>query len=494
MTDIRPAAVVVLAAGEGKRMHSSVPKVLHRMAGRPLLDHVLRAVDRLSPAHTVVVVGHGREQVIGHLAAEWPHVTIAIQDQQLGTGHATRTALDVLASSGVTATDLAALGPVLVLYGDAPLLTSESLERLLDADAEVGVLTAAVADPAGYGRIVRDSGTGEVLAIVEHREADAEQLAIAEINSGVYTIEPVFLAAALERLSKDNSQDEEYLTDVVAIAKRDGLRVVAVLTSDADEILGVNDRAQLAGLSALLRDRIVDAAARSGVTFQDPRTTWVDVDVELEPDATILRNTELLGSTRIASGATVGPDSTLRDVVVGAGARVRSTTADSAEIGAGAEVGPFTYLRPGTVLGKGSKAGAYVEIKASTVGAGSKVPHLSYVGDASIGVGTNIGAATVFVNFDGEAKHRTTVGDHVRIGSDSMLVAPLTIGDGAYTAAGSVITDDVPPGAMAVARGRQRSILGWVQRRRPGSASALAAEAAQTSRSTDSTNGEESHQ
>jgi bifunctional UDP-N-acetylglucosamine pyrophosphorylase/glucosamine-1-phosphate N-acetyltransferase len=493
VTEIRPAVVVVLAAGEGKRMHSSVPKVLHRMAGRPLLDHVLRAADRLSPAHTVVVVGHGREQVIAHLAAEWPHVTIAIQEQQLGTGHAARTALDVLASSGVTATDLAALGPVLVLYGDAPLLTSESLKRLL-ADADVGVLTAVVADPAGYGRIVRDSGTGEVLAIVEHREADAEQLAIAEINSGVYTIEPVFLTAALERLSKDNSQGEEYLTDVVAIAKRDGLRVVGVLTSDADELLGVNDRAQLAGLSALLRDRIVDAAARSGVTFQDPRTTWVDVDVELEPDATILRNTELLGNTRIASGATVGPDSTLRDVVVGAGARVRSTTAAAAEIGAGAEVGPFTYLRPGTVLGKGSKAGAYVEIKASTVGAGSKVPHLSYVGDASIGVGTNIGAATVFVNFDGEAKHRTTVGDHVRIGSDSMLVAPLTIGDGAYTAAGSVITDDVPPGALAVARGRQRSILGWVQRRRPGSASALAAEAAQTSRSTDSTNGEESHQ
>ncbi len=497
MTDLRPSAVVVLAAGEGKRMRSALPKVLHPIAGRPLLDLVLRAAAELVPAHLVVVVGHGRDQVVAHLSSGWPDVTVAVQAEQLGTGHAAREALAALSAKGTTPDVLAALGPVVLCYGDAPLLTVDSLRRLLAAEGEVRVLTAEVADPNGYGRVLRNAITDDVEAIVEQRDATVAELEVTEINSGVYAFEPNFLAEALGQLSRDNSQGEEYLTDVVSIARRSGRRVVAVRSHAPEEILGVNDRAQLAEVAALLRDRLVGDWARSGVTFQDPRTTWLDVDVDLAPDSTVLRNTQLLGSTKLATGACVGPDTTLRNVQVGEGARVRSTTADSAEIGANAEVGPYTYLRPGTVLGAGSKAGAYVEIKASTVGAGSKVPHLSYVGDATIGAGTNIGAATVFVNYDGVSKHRTVVGDHVRIGSDTMLVAPVTIGDGAYTAAGSVIVEDVPPGAMAVARGRQRSILGWVLRRRPGTESAAAAIAAGGKPSghipTETNNGEESH-
>lgn len=468
MTDRTPATVVVLAAGEGKRMKSALPKVMHEVSGLPLIAHVLRALAPLELGRTVVVIGHGRDQVRDYLAAEWPEVQTAVQEEQLGTGHAALVGLD-------DPTD----GRVLVLPGDVPLVTTATLLELLAAPAPVVALTAELADPSGYGRIVRTAG--EFSAIVEHRDATPEQLAIQEVNAGVYAFDARVLRDALGRVGRANSQGEQYLTDVIALARADGLPVIAIPATDPDEILGVNDRLQLADVAARHRDRLVAQWARVGVAFEDPRTTWLDVDVELEPDSSVLRNTALRGRTRVAAGACVGPDSTLCDVEVGRGARVRCTTAEGAVIGADAQVGPYTYLRPGTVLGAGSKAGAYVEIKASTVGDGSKVPHLSYVGDATIGVGTNIGAATVFVNYDGQEKHRTVVGDHVRIGSDTMLVAPVNIGDGAYTAAGSVIVEDVPPGAMAVARARQRSVLGWVKRKRPGSASAAAAAAAEGS-------------
>ena len=325
--------------------------------------------------------------------------------------------------------------------------------------------------------MLRDPGTGLVTAIVEHKDADESQREVREINSGVYAFDDRALREALGRLTTDNVQGEEYLTDVLGLHVAAGAVVAAVIADNPDEILGVNDRVQLAHVGALLRDRTNAAWMRSGVTIADPATTWIDADVVLERDCVIERNTALHGRTSIATGAVVGPDCELTSVVVLEGASVVRTHGSESEIGPGATVGPFSFLRPGTVLGARGKIGAYVEAKNAVIGAGSKVPHLSYVGDVEIGEGSNIGAATVVVNYDGVAKHRTTVGNHVRIGSDTMLVAPVTIGDGAYTAAGSVITDDVPPGAMAVGRARQRNVEGWVERKRPGSPAAVAAQA-----------------
>ena len=466
--------VVVLAAGEGKRMRSATPKVLHEIGGRSLVGHALAAVAGIAPDRVIVVVGHGREQVGAHLALVAPDARSVVQEQQNGTGHAVRVALQA-AAPDVT-------GTVLVVCGDVPLLRTQTLSDLLaahrDAGAAVTVLTAVVPDPTGYGRIVRDDG-GTLAAIVEQRDATPVQQLLAEINSGVYAFDGVMLREALGKLSSDNSQGEEYLTDVVAIARGAGTTVATSTTADHHEILGVNDRIQLAELGRLLNDRMLAEHMRAGVTVIDPASTWIDVGVSIEPDVTIRQNTQLHGRTAIATGADVGPNSTLTDTVVGAGATVLACHATDAEIGPGATIGPFTYLRPGTRLGAKTKAGAFVEIKNSTVGTGSKVPHLSYVGDGDIGEGSNIGCATVFVNYDGVEKHRTVVGDHVRVGSDTMLVAPVTLGAGSYTAAGSVIIKDVPPGALAVARGTQRNIDNWVIRKRAGTKAAAAAEAAQ---------------
>jgi bifunctional UDP-N-acetylglucosamine pyrophosphorylase / glucosamine-1-phosphate N-acetyltransferase len=460
VTDARPAAVVVLAAGEGTRMRSrTTPKVLHELAGRSMLGHVVAAARELDPQHLVVVVGHAREQVTAHLADLDPAATAVVQEQQNGTGHAVRVALQGL--------DLA--GAVVVVPGDAPLLTGATLRRLVEHHAHVGaattLLTARMPDPTGYGRVVRDDA-GAVRAVVEHKDADDDVRRIDEVAVSVYAFDAAHLRDALGRLSTDNAQGEEYLTDVVGLHVDAGLAVAAHVAPDATETMGVNDRVQLAEARRLLNARLVERAMREGATVVDPATTWLDVDVVVEPDVLVQPGTQLLGATVVRAGAHVGPDTTLRATEVGEDARVVRTHADGARIGPRADVGPFTYLRPGTVLGAGSKAGAYVEIKASEVGEGSKVPHLSYVGDATIGAGSNVGAATVFVNYDGERKHHTTVGDGVRIGSDTMLVAPVRVGDGAYTAAGSVITDDVPAGALGVGRAKQRNIEGWVARKR----------------------------
>ena len=469
---VRPCVVIILAAGEGKRMKSRLPKVLHPIAGRSLLGHVIEAAAHTEPEHVSVVIGHGREQVAAHLAEVAPWVLTVVQEEQRGTGHAVRIALEDLTSRGARLE-----GPVVVVTGDTPLLTGETLSGLLGAhEGACTVLTARMDDPSGYGRIVR-TGSG-VTAIVEDRDATDEQRSIDEINSGMYVFDAQALQASIDRLGTDNAQGEEYLTDVVEIMTGEGLSVTAYVAPDPDDIRGVNDRVQLAQAAAIMRDRINERWMREGVTMADPSSVWIDVDVELEPDVTLLPQTVLRGPTAIASGSSVGPGTTLVSCEVGAGAEVIHTWAELAVIGPAARVGPFTFLRPGTVLGAGARAGAYVEIKNSQVGEGAKVPHLSYVGDAEIGEGTNIGAATVFVNYDGQDKHRTVVGRDVRIGSDSMLVAPVEIGDGAYTAAGSVITDDVPPGAMAVGRAQQRNIEGWVERRRPDSDSARAARAA----------------
>ncbi|MFG2815417.1 bifunctional UDP-N-acetylglucosamine diphosphorylase/glucosamine-1-phosphate N-acetyltransferase GlmU [Streptomyces sp. NPDC004673] len=474
MSAIRPAAVVVLAAGEGTRMKSATPKVLHQICGRSLVGHVLAASRELDPAELVVVVGHAREQVAAHLAEIDPGVRTAVQEQQNGTGHAVRRALEELGGP--------VDGTVVVVCGDTPLLTADTLAALTgthDTDGNaVTVLTAEVPDATGYGRIVRDGASGAVTAIVEHKDATDEQRAIREINSGVFAFDGRLLAQALKEVRTDNSQGEEYLTDVLGILRAAGHRVGASVAGDHREIAGINNRVQLAEARRTLNDRLLTAAMLGGVTVVDPATTWVDVTVGFGRDVVVHPGTQLTGATRIAEDAEVGPNSRLNDTVVGAGARVDNTVADGAVVGEGATVGPYAYLRPGTRLGVKAKIGTYVETKNASIGEGTKVPHLSYVGDATIGDFTNIGAASVFVNYDGESKHHTTVGSHCKTGSDNMFVAPVTVGDGAYTGAGSVITKDVPPGSLAVARGQQRNIEGWVARKRPGSAAAKAAEAA----------------
>jgi bifunctional UDP-N-acetylglucosamine pyrophosphorylase/glucosamine-1-phosphate N-acetyltransferase len=471
-------------------MKSSTPKVLHEVAGRSLVGHVLAAVDQLNPHELVVVVGHGRERVSEHVRASHPHAVLAVQEQQHGTGHAVRIALEQLSEAGIALAE----GPIVVLAGDTPLLTGATLAELVELhesqEAAASVLTAILNDPSGYGRIIRDGDGGRVTRIVEHKDASDDERAVREINSGVYAFRPSSLTSGLARLTTDNVQGEEYLTDVLGHLVGDGDVVVAQIAADPDEILGVNDRVQLAVAGGLLRDRINIGWMREGVTIVDPSTTWIDFTVQLDRDVRIERNTSLHGATRVASNAVVGPDTSLDDCVIAEGAHVFKSHLTQAKIGANATVGPYTFMRPGTELAARAKVGAYVETKNAVIGEGAKVPHLSYVGDAEIGAGTNIGAATITVNYDGVDKHRTVVGDHVRIGSDSMLVAPVTIGDGAYTAAGSVITDDVPAGAMAVGRARQRNIEGWVERKRPNTASAAAAKAAESPRteSTDSSN------
>ncbi|MEU5281536.1 bifunctional UDP-N-acetylglucosamine diphosphorylase/glucosamine-1-phosphate N-acetyltransferase GlmU [Streptomyces asoensis] len=474
MSANRPAAVVVLAAGEGTRMKSAIPKVLHEISGRSLVGHVLAASRELDPENLVVVVGHAREKVTAHLSEIDPAVRTAVQEEQNGTGHAVRMGLEQL-GGGVD-------GTVVVVCGDTPLLTGATLAALAathhaDGNA-VTVLTAEVPDATGYGRIVRDDASGAVTAIVEHKDASEAVLAIREINSGVFAFDGQLLADALKKVRTDNSQGEEYLTDVLGILREAGHRVGASVAADHREIAGINNRVQLSEARRILNDRLLTAAMLSGVTVIDPATTWVDVTVTFEQDAVVHPGTQLLGATHLGEGAEVGPNSRLKDTRVGAGARVNNTVSDGAVLGADASVGPYAYLRPGTRLGAKGKIGTYVETKNASIGEGTKVPHLSYVGDATIGDYSNIGAASVFVNYDGESKHHTTVGSHCKTGSDNMFVAPVTVGDGAYTAAGSVITKDVPPGSLAVARGQQRNIEGWVARKRPGSAAAKAAETA----------------
>ncbi len=466
-----PTAVIVLAAGAGTRMKSKTMKVLHPISGRSMIGHVLHAVAALEPHRVVAVIGNQREQVGPHIQAQLPDALLAVQETQDGTGHAVRIAWEALDPAD-------RVGTVLVAYGDMPLLEGESLRAFAEdhiaAGRGVSILSGVVADPRGYGRVLRDS-SGEVTAIVEQNDATQEQAAVTEINSGILAFDAAFLDSALPRLANDNAKGEYYLTDTVQLARTDGLAVGAFSIDDVVQTEGANDLVQLAWLAKEKNRRILNRWMRDGVTIIDPDTTWVDVDVRLEPDVTILPGVQLLGTTVVAEDAVVGPDCTLKDVEVGEGARVVRTHAELAVIGAGANVGPFSYLRPGTELGVGGKIGAFVETKNSRIGDGAKVPHLSYVGDAEIGEGTNIGAGTVFANYDGVKKHRTVIGRHARTASNNTFVAPVSIGDGAGTGAGTVIREDVPPGALAVSSGPQRNIEGWTLRRRPGTAQADAA-------------------
>ena len=467
----RDSAVVVLAAGAGTRMRSDTPKVLHPLAGRSMLAHALHAVAKAAPHHLVVVVGKDRDQVvpaIAELAGELGRsIDVAVQDQQLGTGHAV--------SCGLTALPSDFAGTVVVTSGDVPLMDAETLADLIAThsgkSAAATVVTTTLPDPTGYGRIVRtpESEGGDLLSIVEQADASPSQLAIAEVNAGVYAFDITALRSALSRLRSDNAQQEQYLTDVISIIRSDGHVVRAKQIDDAMLVAGVNDRVQLAALGTELNRRIVAAHQRTGVTITDPATTWIDIDVTIGRDTVVYPGTQLLGGTRIGGRCQIGPDTTLTDVTVGDEAMVVRTHGSQSSIGGGAAVGPFAYLRPGTVLGAEGKLGAFVETKNSTIGAGTKVPHLTYVGDADIGEHSNIGASSVFVNYDGETKSRTTIGSHVRTGSDTMFVAPVSVGDGAYTGAGTVVREDVPPGALAVSAGSQRNVEGWVARKRPGS-------------------------
>ncbi len=451
-------AAVVMAAGKGTRFRSDLAKVLHAAAGRSLLGHILEAVRPLGLGQVVVVVGHQADDVeAAAVAAGIDGLSVVVQSPQNGTAHAVEVAVP-------------ALGPditkVMVLNGDVPLLTSATLAGLADTPTgQAAMLTAVLDDATGYGRILRSPDDGNVVSIVEHRDATAAQREVREINAGMYALDRDGLEDLLARCGTGNDQGERYLTDVVGLLVERGIPVIGT-TADPDEVAGVNDRAQLAAAAAVLRERHNTRLMADGVSIVDPAATWIDVTVEVGPDTVVLPGCMLEGATRIGVQAVVGPQSHLRDTVVEDGATVRNSVCEDAHVGPDASVGPFTYLRPGARLERGAKTGAYVEVKKSTIGAGSKVPHLSYVGDATLGEGVNFSCGAVTVNYDGTNKHQTVVEDGAFVGCDSMLVAPVTIGAGAFVAAGSTITDDVPADALAVARSRQVVKEGWAAQRR----------------------------
>lgn len=470
-TPDRRLAVVVLAAGQGTRMRSARPKVLHEIAGLPMVAHVLIAARALEPEVLAVVVRHDREAVAAAVLEHAPEAVVVDQDERPGTGRALEVAVTALAGFD---------GDVLVVNGDLPLLDTETLRGLHRSHhahgAAATVLSADFADPAGAGRIVRDPDGG-FLRIVEERDASDEERAIHEGNGGVYVFRTAGLAARLAALGTANAQGEGYITDLIAAAHGDGETVAAIRAPGEEVVAGVNDRAQLAYAARRMNDAIVRRHQLAGVTIVDPLTTWIDATVTIGEDAEIRPNTQLQRATVIERGAVVGPDTTLLDCEVGQGARVNRTDGTLAVIGAGADVGPFAFLRPGTRLGAGGKIGTFVETKNAVIGAGSKVPHLSYIGDTEVGERSNIGANTITANYDGVDKHRTTVGSAVRTGSHNVFVAPVTIGDGAYTGAGTVVRKDVPAGALAVNVAPQRNLEGWVASHRPGTDAARTAAA-----------------
>ncbi|SIS07483.1 bifunctional UDP-N-acetylglucosamine diphosphorylase/glucosamine-1-phosphate N-acetyltransferase GlmU [Microbacterium sp. RURRCA19A] len=466
MTSSTELAVVVLAAGQGTRMRSRTPKILHAVGGRPLVGHVLDTAASLDPARIVVVVRHERDRVAETITELAPGVVIVDQDEVPGTGRAVEAALGALE-------DFA--GDVLVLSGDVPLLETHTLAGLLQAHRSGGtavtLLTAEVDDPQGYGRVIRDDARA-VRRIVEQKDATADEAAVTEINVGVYVFRAAPLRDQLARIGTANAQGEKYLTDVVALLRDAELGVAASVTPDAAAALGVNDRIQLSEAGRTLNARTVRHWQREGVTVVDPATTWIDVTAVLAPDVTLLPNTHVRGATVIAAGATIGPDTSLVDCEVGEDAAITRTDATLAVVEAGATVGPFAYLRPNARVGVNGKVGTFVEVKNSSIGEGSKVPHLSYIGDTEIGRNVNLGAGAITANYDDIAKHRTVIGDEVHSGSHNVFVAPVTIGDGAKTGAGAVIRKDVPAGALALSVAPQRNIEGWVEKNRPGTGAA----------------------
>lgn len=469
MTD-QSLAVIILAAGQGTRMRSAKAKVLHTLGGVSLVGHVLATAEELGAAHILAVVRHERDAVAAVVTAQTPSAIIVDQDEIPGTGRAVEVALAALPA------DFA--GRVVVLSADVPLLDVATLRSLVSVHQHEGnaltMLSARLEQPAGFGRIVR-SPEGAFEGIVEHKDATLEQLAVTEINAGIYVFDAENLRTALAGIGTENAQNEKYLTDAASSIRASGGRIEAVAVNDPWLVAGINDRAQLAAAARELNARIVRGWQLAGVTILDPASTWIDVNATLAEDVELLPGTQIKGATVIARGATVGPDTTLLDCEVGENATIVRTDATLAVIGAGASVGPFAYLRPGTYLGADGKIGTFVETKNSRIGIGSKVPHLSYIGDTEVGEHSNVGAGTITANYDGVNKNRTVVGSHVRTGSHNVFVAPVRIGDGAYTGAGTVVRKDVPAGALAVTVAPQRNMAAWVETNRAGTAAAKAA-------------------
>ena len=466
-------AIVILAAGQGTRMKSRTPKVLHRLGGIPLVGHVLHTAAELGPAHTVVVVRHERDAVVAAVGDLAPEALIADQDEIPGTGRALEVGLEQL-PEGFD-------GVVVVLSADVPLLDAATVRALLEAHRreanQLTLLSAIFDDATGFGRIVRDD-SGAFQSIVEHKDASDAERRIQEINAGVYVFDVVTVRRILAGIGVDNAQGEKYLTDAAERIKAEGGRIDAVAVTDPWLVQGINDRVQLGATAREYNRRILEHWMREGVTIHDPSSTIVEGDVSLARDVELLPGTQLRGATSVAEGAIIGPDTTLVDCEVGADAVVKRADATLSVIGAGATVGPWAYLRPNSIVGAGGKIGTFVETKNSTIGPGSKVPHLSYIGDTEVGESSNVGAGTITANYDGVNKHRTTVGSNVRTGSHNVFVAPVTIGDGAYTGAGTVVRKDVPAGSLAINVAPQRNIDGWVTKNRAGTAAAEAAERA----------------
>ncbi|GAW29854.1 MULTISPECIES: bifunctional UDP-N-acetylglucosamine diphosphorylase/glucosamine-1-phosphate N-acetyltransferase GlmU [unclassified Carboxydocella] len=450
-------AAVILAAGKGTRMKSRLPKVLHPVGGQPMVSHVMAACRTAGAQPVVLVIGHGAEQVQATLGPEQIYVE---QKEQLGTGHAVMQAETVLRDFE---------GDILVVCGDTPLLRGETLAALAQyhrqQEAVATVLTMTLANPTGYGRIIRDE-QGQVAAIVEEKDATPEQKAIREVNSGTYCFQAQALFAALQQITPNNAQGEYYLTDVLAIFRQQGQKVAAWQLSDDTEVMGINDRVALAEANRLFRERINRQQMLAGVTILDPATTYIEAEVKIGADTVIYPNTHLTGKTTIGAGCQIGPDTKIMDSQIGDGVEIQFSVVLQAEIGNDCTIGPFAYLRPGTHLAAGVKVGDFVEIKNAVIGQGSKVPHLSYIGDAEIGSGVNIGAGTITCNYDGYKKSKTIIGDGAFIGSNSNLVAPVTIGAGSLVAAGSTIVKDVPADALGVARAPQKNREGWAKARR----------------------------
>jgi bifunctional UDP-N-acetylglucosamine pyrophosphorylase/glucosamine-1-phosphate N-acetyltransferase len=447
-----------MAAGEGTRMCSSLPKMLHPVCGRPMVAWPIVAAREAGVAEWPVAIVSPSSDIVAGLPDK---VRIVVQPEPDGTGGAIRAALPQIEESET----------VLVLSGDVPLLSAEVIGGLLAAHASspaaATMLTIELEDPGAYGRVLR-TPSGEVERVVEAKtggDADPEELAIREINAGTYVFDAAPLAVALARLSNDNAQGEYYLPDVFGALREAGHSVAAHVTDDLAVTMGVNNRADLAAVEAEARRRILEAHMLAGVTVVDPGSTWVDVGVEIAADARIEPGSSLRGRTEVGAGSVVGPLTTLTDTALGEGVAVPHSYLVECEVLDGCSVGPFAYLRPATVLERGAKAGSFVEIKGSRIGAGSKVPHLSYIGDAEVGAGSNLGAGTITANYDGFRKNRTVIGANVRTGVDTMLVAPVEVGDAAYTGAGAVIKTDVPEGALAVSDNEQRNIEGYAERK-----------------------------
>ena len=448
--------VVVMAAGQGTRMRSEVPKILHDLCGRPMIGWPVAAAREAGAGRIVIVQGND-EALNGRLDED---VELVVQPRADGTGGAVRAARQHLGE-----------GVVLVVNGDVPLVTADALRALAEAHADAGaaatIATMVLDDATGYGRVVREAD-GSVARVVETKspgDATAEELAIREVNGGVYAFDAAALRTALDELRADNAQGEYYLPDVLSLLREGGATVAAHVVDDPTLLLGINDRVELARVRALAQRRIIEAHQRAGVTVVDPASTVIEVGVELGPDTVVEPSTFLRGRTRAGHGCRLGPLTTAVDAAFGDEVTVVHSYLERCEIRAGAVVGPFAYLRPGALLRERAKAGTFVEIKNSDIGAGTKVPHLSYIGDADVGPGTNLGASTITANYDGRRKHRTTIGANVRTAVDTTLVAPVAVGDDAYTGAGSVITDDVPPKALGIARERQTNIEGYADRR-----------------------------